>query len=433
MSALVEEASPAAPGMAQGETAAHAASFARGGFAGSLTALSVPNFRFFTASSVFLSAAMNMQQLANGWYAYHLTGSTAILGLTLLAQAIPQTVLSIFGGVLSDRLPRRYLMMTAFTGYSLLAFWIALSILLDTITWQDLVVRAFLFGCILSFSMPARQGIIGELVGRERIMSAVSISQAIQNISQFAGPAIAGFAIAWISIQGAYWLIGGSFLMAGVCMLPVRYTARRMPSKAGVKGFLANIPEGLKYIRGNQDVFLLLLFTLATTFFATPYTQLLPVFTTDVLHVGPEKLGLLSSISGIGALLGSVIVSWMGAGKRGTFFIYSALTTGTALIVFCLTTSYAASACIILLIGAGQSIRMTMSSGLLQSYTEDRFVGRVLSIQMMQNGLTSIGAFAVALFAGLIGVRWALGMTAVLLLVTSIAFLAASPRLRKLA
>ena len=165
------------------------------GSSGAFDALSVPNFRYFTASSVFLSAAMNMQQLANGWYAYHLTGSTAVLGLTLLAQAIPQTVLSMFGGVLSDRVPRRYLMMTAFTGYALLAFWIAFSIVLGTIVWQDLVIRAFLFGVIISFSMPARQGLIGELVGRERIMSAVSVNQAVQNICQFGGPAIAGFAI----------------------------------------------------------------------------------------------------------------------------------------------------------------------------------------------------------------------------------------------
>ena len=216
-------------------------------------------------------------------------------------------------------------------------------------------------------------------------------------------------------------------------MVPVRYSSRTMAGKGGVKGFLANVPEGLRYVQGNREVFILLLFIFATTSLAMPYTQLLPVFTTDVPRVGPEKLGILSSLSGVGALAGSLAVSWIGEGRRGLIFIQSAFFTGIALIAFTLTTSYVASAAIVLVAGAGQAIRMTMSSGLVQAYTEDRFVGRVLSIQMMQNGLTSVGGFGVALFAELIGVQFAIGLTAIGLVVTAIAFWVCSPRLRKLA
>ncbi len=99
-------------------------------------ALQVKNYRFYLGSGFFQAGAMNMQMLANGWFAYHLTGSTAVLGLTLLAQAIPQTALSFVGGVVSDRIPRRLLLMMVFGINAALASWIAISAQLEIISGE---------------------------------------------------------------------------------------------------------------------------------------------------------------------------------------------------------------------------------------------------------------------------------------------------------
>lgn len=404
-----------------------------GGLFKAFDALKVRNFQFYSLSGVFHMAAMNMQQLANGWFAYHLTGSSAVLGLTLLAQAIPQVCLSFVGGVVSDRVPRRLLMQMVFGINALLSLWIAVSAQLGFITWQDLVVRSFVFGCALAFLMPSRQGIIGELVGRGRIMSAISVNQALGNVMQFAGPAIAGFLIAGVSIQGAYYVITGLFVCAALAMVPVCYMPRKVVSKAGLSGFLGNIMDGLKYVRTNRNVMLILLISLLTVTFSMPYNQLLPVFAKDVLGVGPERLGLLSSLGGVGALIGSTTVAFMQSKKRGLLFIYSGLLLGLGLVAFCISNSYAISAAIALAVGAGQAIRMTLSMTLLQTYTDDAYMGRVLSINMMQMGLTSLAGFGVAVFAEAIGVQRAVGMTSLLLLVTVLGFWLFSPRMRKLA
>ena len=376
---------------------------------------------------------MNMQMLANGWFAYNLTGSTAVLGLALLAQAIPQTALSFVGGVVSDRIPRRLLMMMVFGINAALALWIAISAQLEIIQWRDLVFRSFIFGCSLAFLMPSRQGIIGELVGRDRIMSAVSINGAMQSVMQGVGPAISGFIIAWVSIEGAYYVIVGSFLMAGVCMLPVKYVVRKVVTKADLSGFVGNMREGLRYARGNRDIFMVLLITFFVVSFAMPYNALLPVFAEDVLHVGPEKLGLLASLSGVGAFIGALTVNWLGSGRRGLLFIQAAFLTGAGLVAFCFSTSYAISSIIVISIGMGQALRMTLSNVLIQTYSEDAYVGRMLSLQMMEMGLTSLAGFGVALIAEAIGVRWAVGATSVLLLATAMAAYFFSPRMRKLA
>jgi MFS family permease len=376
--------------------------------------------------------AMNMQMMANGWFAYHLTGSPAILGATLLASAVPQTSLSFVGGVVSDRVPRRLLMMAVFTTNALLSLWIALFAQMGIITWHHLVIRAFFFGCTMPFLMPSRQGIIGELVGRERLMSAISVNQSLQNIMQFTGPAIAGFLIAWVSIHGAYYVIGGCFIMAALAMVPVKYQRRQMPRKAGVAAFFGDIRDGLRYIGGNRNVFLVLLMTLVAVSFAMPYNSLLPAFGTDILKIGPDKLGILTSLGGAGALMGSLSIAFIGARHRGQMIIGAAFLTGVGLIAFCISESFALSSVIVLAVGAGQAMRMTLSSALLQTYTEDAYIGRVLSVQMMEMGLISLSGFFVALYAEAVGVRNALLTTSVLLVLTAAAFHVLSPRMRRL-
>ena len=404
----------------------------RSPFAG-FDALKVKNFRFYAMSGIFQTAAMNMQMLANGWYAYHLSGSSSVLGLTLLAQAIPMTFLSFVGGVVSDRVPRRYLMMMVFTVMALLSLWIGVSAQLGIIKWRDLVISAFVFGCAVAFLMPSRQGIIGELVGRERIMSAISLNQAIQSSMQFVGPAIGGFIIAWVSVQGAYFVITAGFLIAAAFMLPVRYQPRKVVSKAGIGGFLGNMRDGLKYARNNRDIFVVLVITFVVVSLASPYQSLLPVFAEDILKVGPDKLGLLSSLSGVGGLAGAMTVSLLGPRRRGLLYLQAALLTGAALVAFCISTSYAVSAVIVVAIGWGLAMRMTLSNILIQTYTEDAYVGRMLSLQMMEMGLTSFAGFGVAVLADAIGVRWSVGGAAALLAAASLAFMVYTPRMRKMA
>ncbi len=402
---------------------------ARGRFsAQGLDALNVPNYRFFTLSGIFQQCALNMEMLTNGWFAYQLTGSTTVLGLALLAQALPQTIFSFVGGTVSDRVPRRYLMMICFTLAACVNLWIGISAHRGVANWHDLIVRYLLLGMIMAFQMPARQGLVGELVGRERIMSAVSINQTITNVMQLSGPAIAGFTIAGAGVHGAYYVIVGLYVLGIISLLPIRYQAR----KAAKGAFLGSITDGLRYVRGNVNVRAVLTVSLIAFMLSMPYQALLPVFAKDVLHVGPEKLGVLASFSGVGALTAGVTLALFGMKKRGLWFVYSLLIVGVGLIGFSLSRSFALSCAIIVIVGMGQSLRNILSMALIQNYTEDAYIGRVLSVLLMQFGLSSIGAFCIALIAQQVGAPWALGGSAAILVVLAIWYLAVSRGMRAL-
>ena len=401
-------------------------------FAG-FDAFRVPAYRWYILCAVLQQTAESMKQLANGWFAYELTGSTAILGLTILAQAVPQTFMSLFGGVIADRYPRHRVWQICNVAALLLPVWMATLVFTHTITWHALVIQSFLFGFVLAVRAPARQGIMTELVGRDRIMSAVSLNQTANNILQFAGPAIAGFAIAWLGIQWVYVGMAVFYVFAILSLIPMKYQRRNVSLQSKGRGsVVANLKDGLKYVGRNPDVKAVLGLTLLAGAFAMPYNQLLPAFGKSVLGIGPAKLGILASLTGIGALSGSLGITLIRPKVRGVWLIRIVVITGVALIAFSLSRSFAFAGAIIIIIGVTQAVRQTLQSTLVQTYTEDAFLGRVISINMAQMGLSSLTSFGVAIVAEAIGVRYAILGTAFLLLGVGLSYFFLSRRLRDL-
>lgn len=399
---------------------------------GGFSALSLRAYQFYVVSITLQGMAENMQMLANGWYAYQLTGSTAVLGLTLLAQAIPQILFSFVGGVVSDRFSRRTVWMVTVVLTGMLALWLGISVLFGTIIWEDLVIRAFLFGCILAFRMPARQGLMNDIAGREHIMSAVSLQTMAENVMQFAGPATAGFLIAGLGIGSAYFIITAFYVVAALCQFFIQ-VPKKPVSTAKRESMLTSAKEGFKYIRRTPNVGAVLVFTLAASALATPYQQLLPAYAKQVLALGPAQLGILTSLTGVGALIGSVSMTIIRPKTRGPLFIKLAFFWGAVLVAFCATNSFQIAGAIALAIGAGQACALTLGLGLLNTYTESGYLGRVLSIRLTQNGLSTLSGFIVALGAEVVGVRWAIMFTSGMLVMVGAGYWVFSRRLRTLA
>ena len=395
--------------------------------------LKIKNYRYYFGSNFFQMACMNMQMLATGWFMYILTGSSALLGLTMLANAIPQLVLSPFGGSIADRIPKKYTILAGLIASSALALWIAGSVSFGVIAWHYLVVSSFIQGGIMALMMPARQSFIAEIVGRENLMNAVALNSATMNVTQLSAPAVAGFMVAWTGIEGVYYLMAGLYGLAFLSLLPTRAIVRPADQPARPRrGIFVDIKDGLVYVRQNRALTSILLLTLFTVVFSMPFRMLLPVFTEEILEVGPEKLGLLMSISGVGALIGSLAIASFASKRRGMLFLHTGLVAGLAILVFSMTTSYAFALVIMVVAGLAQSGRMTLSNTLLQSYTENAYLGRVMSLFMMQWGVTSVGTFGVSVLAEFIGIQYAFAMTGGLLVATTLYYYAFSPRIRKL-
>jgi MFS family permease len=187
---------------------------------------------------------------------------------------------------------------------------------------------------------------------------------------------------------------------------------------------------GLKYMLHDRTIGLLLLMNFLMVLFSMPYMQMLPGFVKDILHGGAAMQGALMSFSSVGMVVAALAVASLPNRHRGTLLLWGGLILGVALTAFSFSSLFWVTAPVMILLGAGQSLRMALSNALVQSYVEDEYRGRVMSIYMMEMNLVTIGAFFVAIMAEVFGVQWALGVTSLALVVLSVGCYFFVPRLR---
>ena len=194
----------------------------------------------------------------------------------------------------------------------------------------------------------------------------------------------------------------------------------------------ADLVQGLRYIRGDRTLFVLLLVSTVSSLLAQPYQLMLPGFVEDVLDGGAVELGLLIAVSGVGSLVGALTLASLRPRRRGLILLVSGLVIGVGLLGFSATTSIWVGGFFMLFVGVGSAGRQALGNVLLQSYSLDEYRGRVMSIYMMQFGLMSFGTVLLGLFAEEVGGQWALGVMAAALIVVTLAILALVPRMREL-
>lgn len=415
-------------------------------------ALRIPDYQIYFGALLMQMSAMNMQMVARSWFMYELTGSAAMLGAVGLGSALPVLTVSLFGGVLADRIRKRSILIAGQFASALVALGIALFITLGTISWIHLFVAAFFQGLVMALMMPARQALIYELVGENTLMNAIALNAAAMNLIRLTAPAFAGFFIALWNIGGVYYIMAVLYLTGFLFALRLPKTGTALSRKIGT---VQELKEGLRYIQHNENVMAILILTLIATILSMPYIYLLPIFAKDIFSVdvsafgkvtsvpliGPlfsalaessARQGLLISISALGALAGSLIVASMSGRRRGLIFLVSLFLASIALVCFSVTSSYLLALITFVPLGLGQAGRMALSNTLLQSNTDDSHRGRVMSVYIMNWGVTMVGVFFISILADIIGVQSAVGGAAGLLAVIAVYYLFFTPRIRHL-
>lgn len=378
---------------------------------------------------------MHMQMVARSLLIYRLTGSAAILGAVSLATALPMLCLSLFGGVIADRVHKKYVLLIGQASSAVVALGIALSLTLGYLSperagsWWILIFASLLQGAIMGLMIPSRQAIIPEIVGEEQLMNAVALNTLGMNLLRLMAPAAAGFLIDAFDFKAVYYTMTCMYLVAVifVSFMPLTGT---MSIHGG--GAWPNIKEGFKYIFHETTILLILVLVLFIALLSRPYVMMMPIFADDILKVGASGMGVLLSISGIGAMIGSLTLATLLNRKRGLMLLGSSLILGLALAGFSFSSSWYLSLALITLVGVGQAARMTLGNTLLMYYTGDEYRGRVMSFYEMDHGLISLGTFGAGLLAEAISVQWALGGFAMTLVFMSILTLAFVPRVRRL-
>lgn len=395
-------------------------------------ALKNRNYRlFFLGQGISLIGSW-MQTVAIGWLVYRMTGSAWLLGAIGFASQIPLSLLTPFAGVLSDRWPRRRVLVAT----QALAMFQALLLAALTLTglvriWQLLALAVFQ-GLINAFDMPTRQAFTLEMVeSKEDLPNAIALNSSLFNASRLVGPTIAGVLIAAVG-EGACFLFNGlSFLAVLWALLSMRLAPPPVRARKG--GMLQDLRAGFAYAFGFLPTRNILLLLALVSLVGMPYTVLMPVFAKDILRGGPGTLGLLMASTGVGALLGAVLL----AARRsvvglGVFIPFSACLFGLGLIGFAWSRTLFFSVPLLTLSGFGMIVVMASSNTILQTIADEDKHGRLMGLYALAfAGVAPFGSLLAGWLSMRIGASVTLTWGGVLCIAGATLFLLQLERLRE--
>jgi MFS family permease len=394
-----------------------------------------PVFRLYFVGMVGQWISMNMQMVARSLLIYRVSGSGAILGLASLANAIPMILVSLVGGAIADRLQKKSILFVSMLASALVSLGVAFALTSGYLSeeregsWWVLIATAIVQGFIMGLMMPSRQSIIAEIVERDQVMNAVSLNMMGMNTFRILGPAASGFLVDAYGFHTVYYVSTAMYGLAALCMMLMPKTGTTM---AAGESALQDITDGVKYIRKEKTIMLILIATLFVMVCGMPLMQLLPMITDDILHVGASGMGVLLSVSGAGAISGSLVLASIPSRKRGIIMLTGGIMMGTALAVFAFSRLMALSIFCMIFVGLGQTSHRASGNALVQNYTEPEYRGRVMSFMMMGIGFSSMGTFFAGILSETLGIQWSIGGLAMLLALASVVLFVATSRLRKL-
>ena len=387
------------------------------------------DYLFLWLGMMAMMGGMQMQMLARGYLVYDLTGSAALLGFVSAGMAIPMLFLAPFGGVIADRVERKRLIQGGQVIVAIFALVIGAAIFTNRIEWYHLLIVSILQGAVWTFMMPARQAIIPQIVGPERIGNAMALNAAGMSAMTLLAPAVAGGLYALAGPANVYFIISGLSILSVALTSLVPKPERAAPATQR-RNMFADIGAGLVYIKGNSMVLVLLVMGLATTLLASPFRMLLPVFVVDIYHRGPDSMGLLVAIMGGGSLVGSLAIAALGDWRRGMLLIIGSFISGIALLLIAAFPLYYAGAAIMILVGLGDAGRRTINMGLIMEVVEDQYRGRVMSVFMMNFGLMPLGVLPAGMIADALGGQMAIAILGGLLILVTLVVLITQKGLR---
>jgi MFS family permease len=377
-------------------------------------ALKHRNFRLFFVGQLVSLIGTWMQATAQGWLVYQLTGSKVLLGTVAAVGTLPMLLLSLWGGSVADRHPKRTIVFYTQTGMMLTAFVFAALVGSGHIqTWHILVLAA-LGGVAMAFDMPARQAFMVEMTSTEHLMNAVSLNSSIVNGARVVGPAVAGLLMAHVGIAWCFILNGVSFIAVIVGLLMMRLPKFIPPAKPHSAG--RHILEGFKYVAGHRRVRILLLLFGVVGVFGWSYAVLLPAYAMDILHVGESGYGGLLSANGFGALLGALTVATWGSRVRPRLLILGGLWLFSVMLLLLAVVRWYPLVLLCLAVGGwGMLLYFSTTNTLIQSSVSNAMRGRVMGIwALVFGGMMPLGGLESGFLSHAVGVPWTIAVGALI-------------------
>ena len=398
-----------------------------------LETLAYRDFRWVFLGSFASFMGMNMQLITQSWLVVELMNDSPLaLSLSIVSFTAPITVVSLLGGAMADRIPRRNLIIFSQSGNAVMTFLMATLDVTGVIVFWQVMAIGLVNGSMMALNMPSRQAIISDIVPESRLMNAVSVNSSSMNLTRVIGPAAAGFLILFIDTWAVFYLVSAVYVFSALTMSRV-HAGSEAAGRSG-KGMRGDIGAGLSYVAHDPTRLGLIIMSFIPALFGYSYYALLPAWGREALDIGSEDLGLMMMLMGVGALVGTLILASMSNFKRrGAFLLLFCLLWGAALATFAQTSSYLHAIPLLMLVGLLNSVFMSLNMTLIQIHSSREMRGRVMSISMMSFGVMPLSGVPFGILAEFTDTPFALTLSGLLLVVFTLVFFAVYPSYRRIA
>jgi MFS family permease len=317
---------------------------------------------------------------------------------------IPTLLLTLYAGVLADRLDRRRLLIATQLVLAVLSATLAVLATTGVIAFWHILLISLLSGAAGAMSLPAFQALLPMLVDRRAIGNAIALNSAQFNLGRVLGPAVAGLLVASVGEASAFWFNALALAALAWLLQGLRLPAQEFLTRQEA-GLWSNLMDGFRYIQSSRILVALLALGAAPAFFVLPYGTLMPIFARDVLGIGAPGLGLLNASIGLGALGAALTFALRPAeGGNGRLLIVGLVWMAFTLAVFALSTQLSISLLALVALGASQVAYYTTTNMMVLLLSPARYRGRILSVQTLSAlGLMPLGSLAVGTLSDRIG------------------------------
>jgi MFS family permease len=344
-----------------------------------------------------------MTQVATSWLIYRLTNSPWLLGFVGFSGQIPAFFLAPFAGVWVDRWDRLRILKITQTLSMLQSFGLAAIVFSGHVSVWNVVLLTMFQGVVNAVDMPARQTFLVDMVGdRADLSNAIALNSSMVNSARLIGPSIAGVVIG-IAGEGVCFLVDAfSYVAVIASLLMMRTAPARTRQHAKV---WSELKDGLRYIKGFTPIRSILLLLIWVSLVGMPYSVLMPLFASEVLHGGPNTLGILTGAAGLGALISAITLAMrktiVGLGR---VIVITSFTFGAGLVLFGMSQWLWLSLLLMLVTGFSMMQQMSASNTIMQTIVDESKRGRVMSFYTMAFiGVTPFGSLLAGIAANSIG------------------------------
>ena len=372
-----------------------------------------------------------MQQVLLGWLIFHMTDSSAMVGVMFAARSAPNLFVGLAAGSVADWLDRRTLMRASVGGMALIALAVAALLFANSLLVWELILSAFLFGGMQAFHTAARQAYAYDIVGPDGAASGIALITMAQRTGGIFGALLGGGLIQVWGPGTTFVAMAAAYTLGGLGLSVLRSAGESAPLER--QPILENLRAYFKELRSNRTLLSLIITTGAAEMLGFSHQAILPVLARDVLNIDAAGLGVLTAFRFLGGALGVVMITALGGiRRRGILLLVVLAMFGLGQILLSQAPGFGVALLLVMLVNMMGSSTDILHHTLLQQSVPNEQRGRAMGSWIMGTGMAPAGQLEIGYVAAATTARIALLTNGIALGALALLLFLGMPRLRRL-